>query len=322
MRWLDRLPSVKPELKYHLPDCPGLYFFVVGSPIYYVGKALNIKQRHSSEGDHDVYIYLNQVRPSLKKLFCIKWISFIGVVVPDYSLDTLLLGYEDYMIKVLCPRWNKRKNGVELPDSILNSITEKLMSESLSETIDNTISPENLPLTSSLESTELLDSNIDEELLGIAKKHAKAKRENSKNFTQNDWNMKENEKVQELVAIINSFSREENNPGDLIRLGLILLAKRINVEVLIEAHGDLSLLEKFHPETIRHPELLEIAQKFLKMYPNLTFDDLVLRCMGCSADDICPLDWAALRRMYSSCNSRSIDSESIENRENYSTNSF
>jgi hypothetical protein len=103
MRWLDRLPSVRLDRRCQLPDCPGIYFLVVGSSIYYVGKALNIRQRHSSESNHEIYSHLNRARPSLRELFHIKWIEFTDISMPGYPLDDLLLGYENYMIKTLYP---------------------------------------------------------------------------------------------------------------------------------------------------------------------------------------------------------------------------
>jgi hypothetical protein len=44
------------------------------------------------------------------------------------------------------------------------------------------------------------------------------------------------------------------------------------------------------PETVFHPLLLIIAKKFLEMYPNMSFEELVLRCMAKSPEDISPHD--------------------------------
>jgi hypothetical protein len=38
--------------------------------------------------------------------------------------------------------------------------------------------------------------------------------------------------------------------------------------------------DKTIPETVLHPLLLSMAKKFLEMYPNMSFEELVLRCMA------------------------------------------
>jgi hypothetical protein len=304
MQWLHRLPSVRVDQRHKLPDCPGIYFLAVGSSIYYVGKALNIRQRHSSESNHDIYIHLSQIRPSLRKLFSIKWITFSDVEISGYSLDKLLLGYEDHMIKTFCPLWNSRQNGIELSDSIIYSITNKIMSISLPESGEPIIDPPAPAYLMTQSHQKLPQCNYDDDLLAIAKEHAgRRKDKNNKSFTQNDWNVRDNPRIQELFLNINSYSKKEVSPADLILLGLTLISQKINsYGLLMEINEDLSILEKFHPETELHPRLLEIAEIFLEMYPEMTFDDLILRCIGGSADYICPLDWAALKRIHSNHN--------------------
>ena len=52
------------------------------------------------------------------------------------------------------------------------------------------------------------------------------------------------------------------------------------------------------PETILHPLLLFIAKKFLEMYPNMSFEELVLRCTAKSVEDISTHDKAVLSRIH------------------------
>lgn len=304
MRWLDCLPSVGVDRRCQLPDCPGIYFLAFGSSIYYVGKAFNIRQRHSSENNHDIYSYLNQISPNLRGLFRIKWITFADITISGYLLDELLLGYEDYMIKTLCPRWNRRQNGIKLSDAIVHSITNKIMSISLSEGAES-ITAASTPTCPSSQSEYQKPSQYshDDELLALAKEHAECKKDKSKNFIQKEWNIRENPKIQEFFLNINSYSKEETSPTDLILLGLTLIAQKVNqYGLLMEIDEDLSILEKFLPETVRYPKLLEIAKDFLEMYPDMKFDDLIQRCTGRLEDDICPLDWAALNRIYTKHN--------------------
>jgi hypothetical protein len=52
------------------------------------------------------------------------------------------------------------------------------------------------------------------------------------------------------------------------------------------------------PETILHPLLLMLAEKFLEIYPNISFEELVLRCMAKSIEDISPHDREILERIH------------------------
>jgi hypothetical protein len=304
MRCLDRLPSVRLNRRCQLPDCPGIYFLVVGSSIYYVGKALSIRQRHSSESNHEIYSHLNQARPSLRELFHIKWIEFTNISIPGYLLDELLLGYENYMIKTLYPPWNRRQNSIELSDAIVYSINNKILSIYLPKSIERMIDPSTSSYTASQLNHQSTSQYHDDVLLALAKKRHAERKNNGKVFNQINWNMKDNIEIQELVSNINSCSKKEVPPADLILLGLTLLAKEVNQygSLMDINEKDLSILEKFRPETSLHPQLLKIAETFLEIYPNMTLDELISRCMNCSTDYICPLDWAELKRIYTNHN--------------------
>jgi hypothetical protein len=52
------------------------------------------------------------------------------------------------------------------------------------------------------------------------------------------------------------------------------------------------------PETVLHPLLLIIAKKFLEIYPDMPFEELVLRCMVKSVEDISPQDREVLSRIH------------------------
>ncbi len=52
------------------------------------------------------------------------------------------------------------------------------------------------------------------------------------------------------------------------------------------------------PETVLHPLLLIIAKKFLEMYPNMSFEELVLRCTAKLPEDISPHDRAVFARIH------------------------
>jgi hypothetical protein len=52
------------------------------------------------------------------------------------------------------------------------------------------------------------------------------------------------------------------------------------------------------PETVLHPLLLIIAKKFLEIYPDMPFEELVLRCMVRSVEDISPHDRAVFEQIH------------------------
>jgi hypothetical protein len=52
------------------------------------------------------------------------------------------------------------------------------------------------------------------------------------------------------------------------------------------------------PETVLHPLLLIIAKKFLEMYPNMSFEELVLRCTAKSPEDISSHDRAVFEQIH------------------------
>jgi hypothetical protein len=56
--------------------------------------------------------------------------------------------------------------------------------------------------------------------------------------------------------------------------------------------------EETIPETVLHPLLLAVAKKFLEIYPDMPFEELVLRCMAKSVEDISPHDRAAFEEIH------------------------
>jgi hypothetical protein len=52
------------------------------------------------------------------------------------------------------------------------------------------------------------------------------------------------------------------------------------------------------PETVLHPLLLIIAKKFLEIYPDMSFEELVLRCTAKSTEDISLHDREILSRIH------------------------
>jgi hypothetical protein len=52
------------------------------------------------------------------------------------------------------------------------------------------------------------------------------------------------------------------------------------------------------PETVLHPLLLIIAKNFLEIYPDMSFEELVLRCTAKSVYDISPQDRAAFEEIH------------------------
>jgi hypothetical protein len=52
------------------------------------------------------------------------------------------------------------------------------------------------------------------------------------------------------------------------------------------------------PETVLHPLILIIAKASLEMYPNMSFEELVLRCTAKSVEDISPHDREVLSRIH------------------------
>jgi hypothetical protein len=52
------------------------------------------------------------------------------------------------------------------------------------------------------------------------------------------------------------------------------------------------------PETVLHPLLLILAKEFLEMYPNISFEELVLRCAAKSPEDISPHDRAVFEQIH------------------------
>jgi hypothetical protein len=56
--------------------------------------------------------------------------------------------------------------------------------------------------------------------------------------------------------------------------------------------------EEIIPETVLHPLLLIIAKKFLEIYPDMDFEELVLRCTAKSPEDISPHDREVFSRIH------------------------
>jgi hypothetical protein len=304
MEWLHLLPSVRVNQKSRLPECPGIYLFSVGRSIYYVGKALNIRERHSSESNHDAYSNFYKTAPNLRKLFRIKWLPFTGIAISGYLPDQLLLGYEDYLIKNLCPPWNKRQNGTDFSDDLIHSIINKIM---------NTHFPKSTePALDSLASIYPAHQSIDQEcqqltysdelLAKIRECHAIRKKSVYKP-SNGDWaSLKDNTKIQDLFSSLNAYSDKPISPADMVSLGFKLIAQHLNSKGLVmETDENFSILEKFRPETQRKPELLVMAKKFLEMYPNMDFEELVLRCTAKSVEDISPLDRAMFYAVHTKC---------------------
>jgi hypothetical protein len=52
------------------------------------------------------------------------------------------------------------------------------------------------------------------------------------------------------------------------------------------------------PETVLHPLLLMMAEKFLEIYPDMSFEELVIRCMAKSVEDILPHDREVLEQIH------------------------
>jgi hypothetical protein len=52
------------------------------------------------------------------------------------------------------------------------------------------------------------------------------------------------------------------------------------------------------PETVLHPLILIIAKALLEIYPNMSFEELVLRCMVKPVEDISPYDREVLSRIH------------------------
>jgi hypothetical protein len=305
MEWLHLLPSVRVNQKSRLPECPGIYLFSVGRSIYYVGKALNIRERHSSESNHDAYSNFYKTDPNLRKLFCIKWLPFTGIAISGYLLDQLLLGYEDYLIKNLCPPWNKRQNGTEFSDDLIHLISNEIMNTHFSESAEPTLnsSASIYPAHQSIDQECKQLTYSDEFLAKIKECHATRKKSVYKH-NNGDWaNLKDNTKIQDLFLSLNAYSDKPISPADMVSLGFKLIAQHLNSKGLVlETDEDFSILENFLPETQRHPKLLlVVAKASLEMHPNMSFEGLVLRCTAKSVEEISPLDTAMLRLIYSKC---------------------
>jgi hypothetical protein len=304
MEWLHLLPSVRVNQKSRLPECPGIYLFSVGRSIYYVGKALNIRERHSSESNHDAYSNFYKTDPNLRKLFRIKWLPFTGIAIEGYLLDQLLLGYEDHLIKNLCPPWNKRQNGTEFSDDLIYSIINKIMNihfpESAEPALDSSASI--YPVHQSI-AQECQQLTYSAELSAkIREYHATRKKSVSKP-SNGDWaSLKDNTKIQDLFSGLNAYSDKPILPADMVLLGFKLIAQHLNNKGLVmETDDDFSLLESFCSEIQHHPKLLVMAKDYLEMYPNMSFEELVLRCTAKSVEEISPLDAAMLRLIYTKC---------------------
>jgi hypothetical protein len=70
----------------------------------------------------------------------------------------------------------------------------------------------------------------------------------------------------------------------------------------METANDFSILESFRSEIQCHPKLLlVVAKASLEMHPNMSFEELVLRCTAKSVEEISPLDAAMLRVVHTKC---------------------
>jgi hypothetical protein len=305
MEWLHLLPSVRVSQKSRLPECPGIYLFSVGRSIYYVGKALNIRERHSSESNHDAYSNFYKTAPNLRKLFCIKWLPFTGIAISGYLLDQLLLGYEDYLIKNLCPLWNKRQNGTDFSDDLIHSILNKIM---------NTHFPENTKsaldsLASIYPDHQLIDDQecqqitYSDEILAKTREYHATRKESVYKPNNGEWaNLKDNTKIQDLFSSLNAYSGKPISPAEMVLLGFKFIAQHLNNKGLVmETTDDFSILENFRSEIQCHPKLLVAAKASLEEYPNMSFEELVLRCTAKSVEEISPLDAAMLRVFHTKC---------------------
>lgn len=283
------LPSISLQNIDTLPNIPAIYLFCIGKTVLYVGKALSLSARHDPDRHH-VYSLVRRIEETRRVLLQLKWIDFSPLPYDRAELDVILLGFEEHLIEFFKPQWNSRLNGIKLENSQIDRIYTSL-----------NLIKESTVMTYSIEATSTEITTTSQGLLAITeslevKKLAQKRAEQHnqyETFSKQEWNLCDQVEVKKLVSKINSYRAGSLPPSQIVTLGLLCLAEKLN-------HAGIPIEEKepdissFAPQLVAYPKLVEIANDTMLLFPKISLDELILRCTAKDMSNISPIDYAIL----------------------------